>query len=102
MKQFMQGLRLSIRNKIAGNLIKVYSTMVSSVEAIEETLNDIKKITNPKSQCQSPSAQSEGYFPKKPKNSMVQQQYPARSPHITLVISFGQTSRGGRIYFGCH
>ncbi|GFZ21161.1 hypothetical protein Acr_29g0003230 [Actinidia rufa] len=49
-KQFMQGLRPSIRNKIAGNLIKVYSTMVSSAAAIEETLNETRKIQNPKSQ----------------------------------------------------
>ncbi|GFS41539.1 hypothetical protein Acr_00g0074990 [Actinidia rufa] len=49
-KQFMRGLRPSIRNKIAGNLIKVYSTMVSAAVAIEETLNETRKITNPKSQ----------------------------------------------------
>ncbi|GFZ16927.1 hypothetical protein Acr_26g0001970 [Actinidia rufa] len=40
----------SIRNKIAGNLIKVYSTMVSAAAAIEETLNETRKIQNPKSQ----------------------------------------------------
>ncbi|GFS39082.1 hypothetical protein Acr_00g0061070 [Actinidia rufa] len=51
-KQFMRGLRPSIRNKIAGNLIKVYSTMVSAAAAIEETLNETRKITNPKSQYQ--------------------------------------------------
>ncbi|GFS41510.1 hypothetical protein Acr_00g0074770 [Actinidia rufa] len=44
------GLRPSIRNKITGNLIKVYSTMVSSAAAIEETLNKTRKIQNPKSQ----------------------------------------------------
>ena len=33
-KQFMRGLRPSIRNKIAENLIKVYSIMVSSAAAI--------------------------------------------------------------------
>ena len=44
-KQFMRGLRPSIRNKIAGNLIKVYSTMVSSAATIEETLNETRKIT---------------------------------------------------------
>ncbi|GFS32096.1 hypothetical protein Acr_00g0020820 [Actinidia rufa] len=49
-KQFIWGLRPSIRNKIAGNLIKVYSTMVSAATAIEETLNETMKITNPKSQ----------------------------------------------------
>ncbi|GFY82753.1 hypothetical protein Acr_02g0009930 [Actinidia rufa] len=38
--QFMRGLRPSIRNKIVGNLIKVYSTMVNSASAIEETLNE--------------------------------------------------------------
>ena len=48
-KQFMWGLRPSIKNKIAGNLIKVYSTMVSLAAAIEETLNETRKITNPKS-----------------------------------------------------
>ena len=39
-KQFMRGLRPSIRNKITGNLIKVYSTMVSSAVATEKTLNE--------------------------------------------------------------
>ena len=61
-KQFMRGLRPSIRNKIAGNLIKVYSTMVSAAAAIEETLNETRKITNPKSQREGTSAQSEGRF----------------------------------------
>ena len=64
-KQFMRGLRPSIRNKIAGNLIKVYSTMVSSAVAIEETLNETRKITNLKSQREGTSAQSEGCFSKK-------------------------------------
>ena len=64
-KQFMRGLRPSIRNKIVGNLIKVYSTMVSSVVAIEETSNETRKITNIKSQCEGISAQLEGRFPKK-------------------------------------
>ncbi|GFZ13896.1 hypothetical protein Acr_24g0000860 [Actinidia rufa] len=49
-KQFMRGLRPSIRNKIVGNLIKVYSTMVSSAVTIEETLNETRKIVNLKSQ----------------------------------------------------
>ena len=43
----MRGLRPSIRNKIVENLIKVYSTMVSSAAAIEKTLNETRKITNP-------------------------------------------------------
>ncbi|GFZ01883.1 hypothetical protein Acr_15g0004920 [Actinidia rufa] len=47
-KQFMRGLRPSIRNKIAENLIKVYSTMVSTAAANEETLNETRKIQNPK------------------------------------------------------
>ncbi|XP_057484613.1 uncharacterized protein LOC130770988 [Actinidia eriantha] len=51
-KQFMRGLRPSIRNKIVGNLIKIYSTMVSVATAIKETLNETRKITNPKSQCE--------------------------------------------------
>ncbi|GFS46851.1 hypothetical protein Acr_28g0004800 [Actinidia rufa] len=68
-KQFMRGLRASIRNKIAGNLIKVNSIMVSSTTAIEETLNEIKKILNPKSQLDGTSTQSEGHYSKKPKTS---------------------------------
>ena len=36
-KQFIRELRPSIRNKIRRNLINVYSTMVSSTAAIEET-----------------------------------------------------------------
>ena len=49
-KQFIWGLRPSIRNKIAGTLIKIYLTMVSSAAAIEETLNETRKMTNLKSQ----------------------------------------------------
>ncbi|GFY88262.1 hypothetical protein Acr_06g0002020 [Actinidia rufa] len=101
-KQFMRGLRPSIRNKIAGNLIKVYSTMVSAAAAIEETLNETRKIQNPKSQREGTSNQSEGRSSKKPRNFTAQQQYPARSSLATSVISSGQTSRGGSICFGCH
>ena len=45
----MRGLKPSIRNKITENLIKVYSTRVSSVATIEETLNETRKVVNPKS-----------------------------------------------------
>ena len=69
-KQFMWRLRPSIRNKITENLIKVYSTMVSSLAAIEETLNEMRKMMNPKSQCEGTSAQFEGHFLKKLKSSM--------------------------------
>ena len=68
----MRGLRPSIRNKIVGNLIKVYSTMVSSAASIEETLNETRKIMNSKSQCEGTSAQSEGNFSKKSKIPMTQ------------------------------
>ncbi|GFY95626.1 hypothetical protein Acr_10g0010110 [Actinidia rufa] len=101
-KQFMRGLRLSIKNKIAGNLIKVYSTMVRSAAAIEETLNETRKIQNPKSQSEGTSNQSEGHSSKKPRNSTAQQQYTTRSLHATSIVSSGQTSRGGSIYFGYH
>ncbi|GFZ15860.1 hypothetical protein Acr_25g0002690 [Actinidia rufa] len=101
-KQFMWGLRPSIRNKIAGNLIKVYSTMVSVAAAIEETLNETRKIQNPKSQHEGTNNQSEGRSSKKPRNSTTQQQYPARSSPTTSIVSSSQTSRGGPIYFGCH
>ncbi|GFS42857.1 hypothetical protein Acr_00g0082090 [Actinidia rufa] len=91
-KQFMRGLRPSIRNKSAGNLIKIYSTMVSAVAAIEETLNETRKITNPKSQCKGTSNQSEGRFSKKSKNSTSQQQqHPTRSSPITSVASIVHT-----------
>ncbi|GFZ11679.1 hypothetical protein Acr_23g0000640 [Actinidia rufa] len=76
-KQFMRGLRPSIRNKLARNLIKVYSTMVSVAATIEETLNETRKIQNPKSQREGTSNQSEGRSSKKPRNSITQQQYPA-------------------------
>ncbi|GFY90223.1 hypothetical protein Acr_07g0004200 [Actinidia rufa] len=92
----------SIRNKIAGNLIKIYSTMVSAAAAIEESLNETRKIQNPKSQREGTSNQSEGRSFKKPKSSTTQQQYPVRfSPNMS-VVSSGQTSRGGPICFGCH
>ncbi|GFY85488.1 hypothetical protein Acr_04g0002260 [Actinidia rufa] len=70
--------------------------------AIEETLNETRKITNPKSQREGTSNQSEGHFSKKPKNSTSQQQHSARSSPITSIASSGQTSRGGLICFGCH
>ncbi|GFS40196.1 hypothetical protein Acr_00g0067070 [Actinidia rufa] len=101
-KQFMRGLRPSIRNKLAGNLIKVYSTMVSAAAAIEETLNETRKITNPKSQREGTSNQFEGRFSKKLKSSTSQQQHPTRSSPITSAAASGQTSRGGPTCFGCH
>ncbi|GFZ01057.1 hypothetical protein Acr_14g0006920 [Actinidia rufa] len=101
-KQFMRGLRPSIKNKIAGNLIKVYSTMVSVVAAIEENLNETRKIQNHKSQREGTNNQSEGRSSKKPRNSTTQQQHPVRSSPATSVVSSGQTSRGGPICFGCH
>ena len=52
-----------------GNLIKVYSTMVSSTVVIEETLNETRKILNPKSQHDGTSTQSEGLYSKKSKTS---------------------------------
>ena len=52
----MRELRPSIRNKIVGNLIKVYSTMVNSATAIEEALNETRKITKPNSQHEGTSA----------------------------------------------
>ncbi|GFS32703.1 hypothetical protein Acr_00g0024140 [Actinidia rufa] len=101
-KQFMRGLRPSIRNKIAGNLIKVYSTMVSAAVAIEETLNETRKITNSKSQREGTSNQSEGHSFKKPKSSTTQQQYPVRPSPNMSVVSSDQTSRRGPTCFGCH
>ena len=59
-KQFMRGLRPSIRNKIVGNLIKFHSIMVSSATTIEEILNETRKFTNLKSQHEGTSNQSEG------------------------------------------
>ena len=71
-KQFMRGLRSSIMNKITKNLIKVYSTMVSLVAVIEETLSETRKILNPKSQCDGASTQSKGCYLKKLKIPMSQ------------------------------
>ncbi|XP_057502688.1 uncharacterized protein LOC130786393 [Actinidia eriantha] len=101
-KQFIRELRPSIRNKIAGNLIKVYSTMVSSAVVIEEILNKTRKIVNPKSQCEGANAQSEGHFFKKPKSSATQQEFSVRSLTATFVVSSGQISRGEPTCFGCH
>ena len=85
----MRGLRPSIRNKIAKNLIKVYSTIVSSAAAIEEALDETRKVTNPKSQCKGISTQSESHFPKKPKNSTAQQKYPTGSSLVISITSSG-------------
>ena len=71
-KQFMRGVRPSIRNKIVRNMIKVYSIMVSSATAIEETLNETRKITNSKSQREGTSNQSEGRYSKKSKSFTTQ------------------------------
>ncbi|GFZ02656.1 hypothetical protein Acr_15g0012640 [Actinidia rufa] len=101
-KQFMRGLKPSISNKIAGNLIKVYSTMISATAAIEEILNETRKIQNPKSQREGTSNQSDGRSFKKLRNSIAQQQYLTRSLPATPVVSSGQISRGGPIYFGYH
>ena len=91
-KQFMRGLRPSIRNKIAWNLIKVYSTMISSAAAaIKETFNKTRKITNPKSQREGTSAQSKGHFPKKSKIPTSQQQYSTKSSVILSVTPSGQS-----------
>ncbi|GFS35871.1 hypothetical protein Acr_00g0042600 [Actinidia rufa] len=98
-KKFIRGLRPSITNKIAENLIKVYSTIVSSAAAIKEILNKTRKITNQKSQREGTRNQSEGCSFKKPNNSTAQQQY--ASP-VFLVASSGQTSWGGPTCFGCH
>ena len=98
----MWELRPSIRNKIAGNLIKVYSTMVNSSAAIEKTLNETRKMINPKSQREGTSAQYKGCFLKKPKSFMSQQQYPARSSPTISVAPSNQASRIGPICFGCH
>ena len=101
-KHFIRGLRPPMRNKIAENLIKVYSIMVSSTAAIMKTLNETSKVVNPKSQCKGTSNQSEGHSFKKPKSSSTQQQYSTRFSLTTLVVSSDKTSRGGPICFGCH
>ncbi|GFY91469.1 hypothetical protein Acr_07g0016650 [Actinidia rufa] len=46
--------------------------------AIEKTLNETRKIKNPKSQREGTSNKSEGHSFKKPKSSTTQQQYPVR------------------------
>ena len=98
----MRGLKPSIKNKIARNLIKVYSTMVSSVATIKETLNETRKITNPKSQYDGTSAKLEGRFPKKPKIPTSQQQYSTRFSTVLLVVPSRQSPRAGLTCFGCH
>ena len=67
-KQFMRELKPSIRSKIAGNLIKVYSIMVSFAAAIEETLNETREVVILKSQCEGTSNQFERRSFKKPKS----------------------------------
>ncbi|GFS32010.1 hypothetical protein Acr_00g0020380 [Actinidia rufa] len=99
-KQFMRGLRPSVRNKIVRNLIKVYSIIVSSDIAIEETLIETRKILNPKSQHDGTSAQSEGHYSKKPSVSTLQQHYrsaPAIPQHHLDIISKEEQSRSDRI-----
>ena len=80
----MRGLKPSIRNTIAGNLIKVYSTMVSSVATIEDMLNETRNILNPKSQHDGINFQSKGRYSKKLKISTSHQQYFIRSSHTLL------------------
>ncbi|GFY92940.1 hypothetical protein Acr_08g0013360 [Actinidia rufa] len=93
--------------QLQGDALQWWKTMEevgakNAAAAIEETLNETRKIQNPKSQREGTSNQSEGRSSKKPRNFTAQQQYPARSSPATSVISSGQTSRGGPICFGCH
>ena len=75
---------------------------VDTRETIGEALNKIRRITNPKSQCEGMSIRLEGHFLKKSKSSTSQQQYSTRFSPTISVVSSGQTSRGGPICFSCH
>ncbi|GFY91005.1 hypothetical protein Acr_07g0012010 [Actinidia rufa] len=92
MKAFLQFCSPTFR----GNLIKVYSTMASSATANKETLNETRKILNPKSQSDDgTSTQSEGRYSKKPKIFTSQQYWGIvlQSAHIR-VNSSDSLSRG--------
>ncbi|GFZ09981.1 hypothetical protein Acr_21g0005800 [Actinidia rufa] len=53
---------------------------------IREGVNETRRITHPKSQCEGTSEQSEGHFSKKPKSSMLLDQTSRRGP-IYLVVT---------------
>ncbi|GFS43254.1 hypothetical protein Acr_00g0084370 [Actinidia rufa] len=102
-----EALRMEFINLVQGSMTVAqyeakFTSLSSAAAAIEETLNETRKSQNPKSQREGTSNQSEGRSSKKPKNFTTQQQYPARSSPATSVVSSGQTSQGGPIYFGCH
>ncbi|GFZ21059.1 hypothetical protein Acr_29g0002210 [Actinidia rufa] len=67
--------------QLQGDALQWWKTMEEVVAknaaaAIEETLNETRKIQNPKSQREGTSNQSEGRSSKKPRNFTAQQQYP--------------------------
>ncbi|GFY83219.1 hypothetical protein Acr_02g0014590 [Actinidia rufa] len=86
--EFMQGVFTAIEQVVRNTVqeMLVQARAADTRAAIREGLNETRRITYPKSQCEGISAQSEGHFSKKSKSSM----------------SSNQTSRGGPICFGCH
>ena len=102
--KFMQGVFTAIE-QVVRNMVQemlVPAKAVNTRETIGGALNETMRITNPKSQCEGISIRPEGHFSKKPKSSTSQQQYSGRFSPTILVVSSGQTSWGGLIYFGCH
>ncbi|GFZ06735.1 hypothetical protein Acr_18g0009050 [Actinidia rufa] len=102
-----EALRMEFINLVQGSMTMAqyeakFTSLSSSAVAIEETLNETRKIQNPKSQRERNSNQSEGHSFKKPKSSITQQQYPTRSLPATSMVSSGQTYRRGPICFGFH
>ncbi|GFY91089.1 hypothetical protein Acr_07g0012850 [Actinidia rufa] len=102
-----EALRMEFINLVQGSMTVAqyeakFTSLSSVVAAIEENLNETRKIQNHKSQREGTNNQSEGRSSKKPRNSTTQQQHPVRSSPATSVVSSGQTSRGGPICFGCH
>ena len=102
--EFMQGvftiIEQVVRNTVQEMLMPARATDTRA--AIGKALNETRRITNPKSHREGTSIQPKGYFLKKLKSSKSQQQYSARFSPTISVVSFGQTSRGGPICFGCH
>ncbi|GFS38250.1 hypothetical protein Acr_00g0056470 [Actinidia rufa] len=87
-----EALRMEFINLVQGSMTMAqyeakFTSLSSAAAAIEENLNETRKIQNPKSQREGTSNQSEGRSSKKPRTYTTQQQYPTR-------VSSGSRSRG--------
>ncbi|XP_058186310.1 uncharacterized protein LOC131303455 [Rhododendron vialii] len=105
-KRFENGLRLGIKERVVGMRLRQYSTLVEAAMAIEDTLLELKRIRESRSQHGGSSTQFEGHQAKKRKISggsssfqgPLQQSRPV--PAQSMVTS-NRSSGGGIICYQC-